>query len=99
MGHDAKKLDVQDPDFGYDSVPSVCSLRRVFAERSPFMQTSRLFAAIGVVVVITLMIPAVATAQVRVEKNVIYGMFSGTALLLDVHFPARPNGFGIIHVA
>jgi hypothetical protein len=63
------------------------------------MKTSRLSAAVGVLVVIALMIPAVAAAQVRVEKNIIYGMFSGTALLMDVHYPARPNGSGIVHVA
>jgi acetyl esterase/lipase len=63
------------------------------------MKTLRLSAAVGALVGITLMIPAVAATQVRVEKNVIYGMFSGTALLMDVHFPARPNGFGIVHVA
>jgi acetyl esterase/lipase len=39
-----------------------------------------------------------AGAQARVEKNVIYGMYSGTALLLDVHYPARPNGFGIVFI-
>lgn len=40
-----------------------------------------------------------ASAQARVEKNVVYGMYSGSALLLDVHYPARPNGFGIIFIA
>lgn len=38
-------------------------------------------------------------AQSRVEKNVVYGMYSGSALLLDVHYPARPNGFGIVFIA
>jgi len=41
---------------------------------------------------------ATTAAQARVEKNVVYGMFSGTALLLDVHYPARPNGFGIVFI-
>lgn len=40
-----------------------------------------------------------AFAQSRVEQNVIYGMYSGTALLLDVHYPAQPNGFGIVFIA
>jgi acetyl esterase/lipase len=40
-----------------------------------------------------------ALAQGRVEQNVIYGMYSGTALLLDVHYPVQPNGFGIVFVA
>jgi acetyl esterase/lipase len=39
-----------------------------------------------------------ASAQSRVDSNVVYGMYSGTALLLDVHYPARPNGFGIIFI-
>jgi len=38
-------------------------------------------------------------APVVVERNVIYGMYSGTALLLDVYRPARPNGFGVVFVA
>jgi len=33
-----------------------------------------------------------------VDTNVVYGMYSGAALLLDVHYPARPNGFGIIFI-
>src|ERR1700687_302906 len=41
---------------------------------------------------------ATAGAQSRVDSNVVYGMYSGTALLLDVHYPARPNGFGIIFI-
>ena len=39
-----------------------------------------------------------ATAQSRVEKNLIYGMYSGLALLMDVHHPDRPNGYGVIFV-
>lgn len=38
-------------------------------------------------------------APVQVERNVIYGMYSGAALLLDVYRPAKPNGFGIVFVA
>lgn len=34
-----------------------------------------------------------------VEKNVIYGMHSGLALLMDVHVPSQPNGFGVIFIA
>lgn len=41
---------------------------------------------------------ATAGAQGRMDSNVVYGMYSGTALLLDVHYPARPNGFGIIFI-
>ena len=34
-----------------------------------------------------------------VESNVVYGMYSGLALLMDVHRPAKPNGYGILFVA
>src|SRR5881628_136751 len=34
---------------------------------------------------------ATASAQSRVDTNVVYGMYSGAALLLDVHYPAPPK--------
>ena len=37
-----------------------------------------------------------ATAEPRVEKNVVYAMYSGLALLMDVHHPDRPNGHGLV---
>jgi acetyl esterase/lipase len=37
-----------------------------------------------------------AGAQERIEKNVVFGMFSGLALLLDVYHPAKPNGAAVI---
>jgi acetyl esterase/lipase len=46
----------------------------------------------------TFLLPATARPQGRVEINVVYGMHSGTALLLDVHYPAAPNGLAIILV-
>ena len=54
----------------------------------------RLFVAV-------LLVSAVADAQqnaTRVERNVVYGMYSGLALLMDVHHPANPNGYGIVQV-
>jgi acetyl esterase/lipase len=33
-----------------------------------------------------------------VETNVVYGMYSGLALLLDVHHPERPNGNGVVFI-
>ena len=39
-----------------------------------------------------------AQAQASVERNVVYGMYSGLALLLDVHYPERTNGYGIVCV-
>ena len=44
------------------------------------------------------LLPFMAFAEARVERNVVYGMYSGTALLLDVHYPATPNGYGIVFV-
>jgi len=37
-------------------------------------------------------------AQPRVDKNVVYGMHSGLALLMDIHYPAKPNGRGVIFI-
>ena len=34
-----------------------------------------------------------------VESNVVYGMYSGAALLMDVYKPANPKGFGVVHVS
>lgn len=39
------------------------------------------------------------SAQAQVEKNVVYGMYSGLALLMDVHYPAKPNGYGILYIS
>jgi acetyl esterase/lipase len=38
------------------------------------------------------------STQARVESNVVYGMYSGLALLMDVHHPGRPNGYGILFI-
>lgn len=35
----------------------------------------------------------------RVETNVIYAMYSGLALLLDIYHPENPNGYGAIHIS
>jgi len=43
--------------------------------------------------------PPVSVSPVNVERNVIYGMYSGFALLMDVHRPVTSNGYGIIFVA
>ena len=40
-----------------------------------------------------------AAEPFTVESNVVYGMYSGTALLLDVYKPAKPNGYGIIFIS
>jgi acetyl esterase/lipase len=45
------------------------------------------------------MLPLAATAAPPVERNVVYGMYSGLALLLDVYRPANPNGYGIVFIS
>ncbi|HEV8131394.1 MAG TPA: alpha/beta hydrolase [Acidobacteriota bacterium] len=37
-------------------------------------------------------------AQPRVERNLIYGMYSGLALLMDVYYPEKSNGIGIVYI-
>lgn len=34
----------------------------------------------------------------RIEGNIVYGMYSGLALLMDVHRPETANGFGVLFV-
>lgn len=48
---------------------------------------------------VILSIPEATIAQSRVEKNVVVGMYSGLALVMDVHFPGNPNGYGIVKIA
>ena len=45
--------------------------------------------------------PLVAQAEApapRVERDAVYGMYSGLALLMDVHRPPTPNGVGIVAI-
>ena len=44
------------------------------------------------------MLSAQTAAPLSVEKNVVYGMFSGLALLMDVHRPEKGNGLGVVAV-
>ncbi len=51
-----------------------------------------------------LLVAAFATAAnaaepYTVESNVVYGMYSGAALLMDVYKPAQPKGYGIIFIS
>lgn len=65
--------------------------------RDPFRSTQ-----IRTLAVLALLISGMAQsvmAEARVEKNVVYGMYSGLALLMDVHHPQTPNGLGVIFVA
>jgi acetyl esterase/lipase len=47
-----------------------------------------------------MMLPAtmVEAAPAPVERNVVYGMYSGLALLMDVYRPAKPNGAAIVAI-
>ena len=45
------------------------------------------------------LLSTITFAQVRVERNIVYGMYSGTALLMDVHYPVNANGLGVIFVS
>ena len=40
-----------------------------------------------------------ATAEERVEHNVVFGMYSGLALLMDIYHPETPNGYGIVFIS
>ena len=55
----------------------------------------RLIVRFGVVLVTA---SQITFAQARVDKNVVYGMYSGLALLMDVYRPAQPNGIAIVAV-
>ncbi len=55
------------------------------------------------VVMLCAILTAFASARVEaapaaVEKNVVYGMYSGLALLMDVYRPAKPNGAAIVAI-
>ena len=56
----------------------------------------RLIVAVGVVL---LAVPNPTSAQARVEKNIVYGMYSGLGLLMDVYRPAQPNGVAIVAIS
>jgi acetyl esterase/lipase len=48
------------------------------------------------VVAVCLILPSSAGAQPSVEVDVVFGTYSGLALLMDVHKPATSNGYGIV---
>jgi acetyl esterase/lipase len=37
-------------------------------------------------------------AQTTIDSNVVFGMYSGLALLMNVYKPQKPNGYGVIYV-
>jgi len=44
------------------------------------------------------LMPNISSAQARVDDNVVFGMYSGLGLLMDVHYPEEPNGYGIVFI-
>jgi acetyl esterase/lipase len=50
------------------------------------------------IAVLGLVTPVAVTAQAQVEEDVVIGMVSGLALVMDVHTPQRSNGFGIVAI-
>lgn len=34
----------------------------------------------------------------KVDRNVVFGMYSGLALVMDVYYPENPNGYGVVHI-
>jgi acetyl esterase/lipase len=35
----------------------------------------------------------------KVDRNVVFGMYSGLALVMDVYYPKKPNGYGVVHIS
>ena len=55
-----------------------------------------------IVSLLTLMLgvsPAAADQDYNVDRNVTYGMYSGLGLMMDVYYPAEPNGLGIVFIS
>lgn len=48
---------------------------------------------------ITLCCAAVAAEPFTIQSNVVYGMYSGAALLLDIYKPANSKGYGVVHIS
>ena len=42
--------------------------------------------------------PLTEAASARVERNVVFGMYAGLALVMDVHYPQRARGVGLLLV-
>lgn len=60
------------------------------------MQIAKRASIAGLVLLLALSVSAGAAP--RVESNVVYGMYSGLALLMDVYYPEKPNGYGIVMI-
>lgn len=51
------------------------------------------------VVGLSLTAPGIVMAEARIERNVVFGMYSGLALLMDVYHPEEPNGYGVVFIS
>lgn len=49
-----------------------------------------------VAVAVAFLFASAVSAEPRVQTNLVYGMYSGLALLMDVHIPESPNGYGVV---
>ena len=54
---------------------------------------------VSVVVLVVLGLAGPVNAEPSVERNVVFGMYSGLALLMDVYRPENPNGYGIVFIS
>ncbi len=52
--------------------------------------------ATGAVICTAMIAPLQGQSQASVQRNVLYGMYSGLALVMDVHRPSAPNGAGVV---
>ena len=56
--------------------------------------------AVGAVAAALCLSPsACADDHVKVERNVLYGLYSGLGMFMDVYTPAEPNGYGIVFIS
>jgi len=58
-----------------------------------------MFRALSSLILLGLVVTSEASEPAHVEKNIVYGMYSGLALLMDVHHPASVNGYGVIFIS
>jgi acetyl esterase/lipase len=72
--------------------------RATIAAQAGYHQESNMTRLIVAVGVVLLTVPNVSWAQARVERNIVYGMYSGLALLMDAYRPAQPNGIAIVAI-
>lgn len=50
------------------------------------------------ILLLVLLFSRPALAERRIETNVVYGMYSGLALLMDIYHPEQPNGYAVIFI-